>query len=303
MVYFWKLLNTIYWLINLPFGVVVINSWIIQRWDKVIPRNIGDDINYYLIKKLSGKCVVNFNALPHVISNHLKTIMCIGSIIEWKSSSNYTIIWGSGAMYGGEFPIKKLPHKVYAVRGPKTRDYLLSNGIECPEIYGDPALLLPLIYHSHVKKKYKLGIIPHMYDLENSMIKVFLSQNKEDVTIIDVRNYKKWTDIIDRINECMFIASSSLHGIILSDAYKIPNVWVRFSDKIEGGNFKYQDYFLSVGKNISEPFNLCSNIINIDSIMSYEKYYEEPQISIRNLIDSCPFALSQSMRDKIKSMF
>lgn len=145
-----KLINTIYWIINIPFGVIVVNSWMNQRWNKIKPNNIGDDINYHLIKALSGKPVVNLRSIYH---KRIKIInyLCIGSVVDWMTNSD-TIIWGGGAMYGKERAMKFRPLKVCAVRGPLTRDYLLSQGVSCPEIYGDPALLLPLIYKSKVKK-------------------------------------------------------------------------------------------------------------------------------------------------------
>ena len=40
------------------------------------------------------------------------------------------------------------------------------------------------------------------------------------------------------------IVSSSLHGLICSDAYNIPNLWLDEYKLIEG-DFKFKDYFVS----------------------------------------------------------
>jgi pyruvyltransferase len=78
--------------------------------------------------------------------------MVIGSIIGWMTNKD-SIIWGSGVREPDN-PLPAIPRKVLAVRGPLTRKYLISQGVECPEIYGDPALLLPKIYPlSFVNKK------------------------------------------------------------------------------------------------------------------------------------------------------
>lgn len=281
-----KLINTIYWIINIPFGVIVVNSWMNQRWNKIKPNNIGDDINYHLIKALSGKPVVNLRSIYH---KRIKIInyLCIGSVVDWMTNSD-TIIWGGGAMYGKERAMKFRPLKVCAVRGPLTRDYLLSQGVSCPEIYGDPALLLPLIYKSKVKKKYKLGIIPHFYDYNLDIVQKMFPCNSR-YTIINISDYNDWREVVDQINECELIASSSLHGLIFSDAYGVPNVWISLSDKLKGGNFKFYDYFKSVGRQVTSPLIFHHSSIDIDTILSQKDQYNPPRIPVDTLLKSCPF--------------
>ena len=57
----------------------------------------------------------------------------------------------------------------------------------------------------------------------------------------------KWQNVINYICSCKAIISSSLHGLICSDAYNIPNVWLD-EFKLQEGDFKFKDYFASQGR-------------------------------------------------------
>ena len=103
-------------------------------------RNFGDALNIPLIKLLSGKKVIfskYVNSKPA-----MKRYSVIGSVLQ--SIPEQSIVWGSGMISDMEIN-KKLPTDIYAVRGPKSRNILKKNGYNCPQVYGDPALLLPLI--------------------------------------------------------------------------------------------------------------------------------------------------------------
>lgn len=155
------------------------------------------------------------------------------------------IVWGTGCISPNE--IGFIPSKVYAVRGPLTRDELLKKDIQCPEIYGDPALLFPEIYNPTLKFKYKYGIIPHYIDFTDpSSLKSIYHLESQGVKVINITS--GIFNFIDELLQCQNILSSSLHGLIMADAYNIPNIRVKLSDKLAGGNFKFTDYSLSVNK-------------------------------------------------------
>ena len=127
-----------------------------------LKENYGDLLSKYLVEKISGKEVKWVHPKKQPWYKRDKTnYLTIGSIIHHASKDS--IVWGSGIIDKQQY-IEKAYFR--AVRGPQTLGFLRSLGYECPEVYGDPALLLPKYYHPVIKKKYKLGIIPHYHDYE-----------------------------------------------------------------------------------------------------------------------------------------
>lgn len=246
-------------------------------------HNWGDDVSLELARLINPKSKFIIKKYTLNLRNR-ENILSIGSIITWMTTEN-SIIWGSGVVYP-EKEISALPKKVLSVRGPLTRKYLLSQGIPCPEIYGDPALLFPQYYQPlNNFKRYKLGIIPHFRDKGNQILDYF--KNNADVTIIDVQDFSDWRFFIDRICECSYIVSSSLHGVIISDTYMIPNQWVHFPNG-ESKTFAFNDYYLSVNKLNEMPFNISKNTTIKELIVACSKWVK-PTIDLNKLIEVCPF--------------
>lgn len=256
---------------------IIYTNYIKVSWDR--GTNFGDAFNPFLLEVLVGRKVrwVNYN----YSSEHL---MCAGSILH-KANSN-AIIWGSGFM-SEDAHIKYAPKKICAVRGPRTRSRLLELNLSCPEVYGDPALLIPLIYKPKINKKYKLGIVPHYTDKDNPLLSNLIDQ---DILILNITmedHYK----FIDDLLSCEMIISSSLHGIILADAYNIPSIWVEFSDKVKGHGFKFLDYFLSVNRMDRKPFKITKDA-TLNNL--YNLFYEyEINIDLDALIESCPYKIKK----------
>lgn len=300
-IYFNQLKNTIYyWYLSLSGKSILVNAYFKWNCGKIKNFNWGDDINYYLFKELTGKELVSYT---HLLYNRLhvkkNNILAIGSIIEYLTNSS-SVIWGSGAIFGVA-PLKEKPTKVLAVRGPLTRRYLINQGIDCPEVYGDPALLVKYVYKPNLKKKYRIGIIPHYIDLKSDPILNFQnSRDDKHVTLINIQEYSDWHNFINQINECEFIISSSLHGIIISDAYNIANLWVEFSDKVVGNGFKFKDYFASVKRNVDEPI-VVKQKIDLEYLVSLKELYTPISIDLKPLIASCPFCdLNEILKSKYR---
>lgn len=266
---------------------IIVSAHVNVKYGKVAHTNWGDDLNVFLIEQMTGKRVIVANkSLYHIIAKS-PNYVCIGSVLGWVGNRNSTV-WGTGFIDNIHTYIhEQFPKSIVSVRGELSYNILVSNGINCPAIWGDPALLLSKYYHPIRRTKYRMGIIPHIVDLENHVIQDFIASH-DDVILIDLANYDRWTDIIDEISMCEFIISSSLHGLIAADSYAIPNAWVSFSSKILGGEFKYLDYFSSVRRSIQSPI-VIEDIDKISSILKKGIIAENTTINYKGIIDSCPF--------------
>lgn len=261
-----------------------INSNIYIWSSKIKPYNWGDFVNVKLAELISGKAII-----PYKFSCKKETIAMMGSILPWAIDRD-TIVWGSGTLSSQDpfWDTIEKPLSVRAVRGPLTRQLLLSRGIECPEIYGDPALLFPRYYTSNVEKRYKYGVILHVSTKTNETIysKLNTILGGGNMLIINPKQFSQWHSFIDDICSCEAIVSSSLHGIIIADAYEIPNVWISLDENHPDDNFKFKDYYLSVNKDISKPLNF--DTITSEVIQDHLQSWQKTTIDLDKLLSVCP---------------
>lgn len=198
-----------------------------KLWWMKKENNYGDLLSPYIFE--------HFN-IPYVYSElEDADTICIGSIVVHAKKN--TLVLGSGLIKAKQKPNPLANYKF--VRGPLTRNKILNLGGTCPKIYGDPALLLPLLWKSS-KKEYEIGIVPHIYNYNE------VKEKYPSYKIIDLTKDPK--TITEEITSCKKIISSSLHGIIVSHAYNIPAAWVKFEKKLVGDDIKFKDYYESFNK-------------------------------------------------------
>lgn len=68
-----------------------------------------------------------------------------------------------------------------------------------------------------------------------------------------------------------------MHGLIAADSLNIPHVWMKISNKIIGGNWKFNDYFLSMNNQLVEPL--------IKNNLSAKSWENKIQISDRKILE------------------
>lgn len=193
-------------------------------------KNFGDQITPYLIEKITGEKPI------HTTNFNRKIYFVCGSILKRKFNMKNICVWGSGFKKWNE-SIRQQPD-IRAVRGILTRKKIVDAGYKCPEVYGDPAILLPRYYSPDIEIKYKIGLIPHFVDKKEKWL-----NNYKDANIIDIQSDVE--TVIDEILKCNKIISSSLHGYIVAVAYGKQAFWVK-SNNIKDVEFKFLDYISSL---------------------------------------------------------
>ena len=194
-------------------------------------KNFGDILTNDLLKY----CEVEFK---HVEDFKKANTFVIGSIARLAKEGNH--VYGSGVYrYTDNINPKANFH---FVRGPLTREKIISQGGSCPEIYGDAALLLPR-FCEESKKEYEVGLTPNYITIRAGTGR--LKRKHPDFKIINPNNNNP-LNVAKEITKCKKIISGSLHGIICAHAYGIPAAYAPMG-KIYGDDIKFKDYFKSVG--------------------------------------------------------
>ena len=195
-------------------------------------ENFGDELSRVVVEKIIRRSIQR-----GTLSTEDPLLLAVGSIVLHARDND--VIWGSGIR---ENP--KEIHKIFsfldvrAVRGPKTREILLKMGIPCPEVYGDPALLIPYLFPEFKRAKepkFDYIIIPNRGEIAG-----FLPYKNV------VLPNRPWHEVLNMILQSKLVISSSLHGLILAEAFHVPARLLKMT-WIED-LMKYQDYYESTGR-------------------------------------------------------
>lgn len=232
--------------------------------------------------------------LARVVSNYIKRknnlrkpkknirLVSIGSVLHHQKERS--IIWGSG--WNGKIDIKQAPvdvlfqHDYRALRGNLTKTFLTNLDIPLKGdlALGDPALLMPLFYTPVKNRKdTKPAWLPNMNEINRPY-------NKKNLQFISP--FSKWSNVIDYLYSCQFVITSSLHGLILCEAYDIPVKFIMPNNS--EAEFKYLDYFTGTGRKLT--FN---GKFYTDDEISTDVGVEPPKLEFdtQHLYNSFPFDL------------
>ena len=213
-------------------------------------------------------------------------LVAVGSLLQrakehfWNRRIH---VWGTGVIEAR--PPAKSRHYYHAVRGPLTASTLSNHSVSQ---FGDPGLLVDQLIAAGSGKPYRLGVVPHYKEQQEASIQN-LHKAIPGSILIDV--FEPPEQVIKKITQCEFVVSSSLHGLIVADAFSIPNAWLQVSEQIRGAGWKFKDYYAAFGIEGPMPLLLSEKTPTLESIIDHIGDYQRPGLDAikEGLLKSFPF--------------
>jgi pyruvyltransferase len=166
-------------------------------------------------------------------------LLSIGSVLHFAQDGD--VVWGSGINGKTlDAPVTARRLDVRAVRGPRTRAVLAEHGIDAPEVYGDPGLLVSRLWpRDPGRSRTGVTVVPNLHDAP---------AHRGRPGFLDPRSPVR--EVLDRIAGSELVVGSSLHGIVVAESYGVPARLV-----LPGAEplFKYEDHYTGSGRSGFEP--------------------------------------------------
>ena len=212
-------ISNLYWFKPKPIG------GIIPR-----PPNLGDALSPVIVSAVLAE-----RAPGAVRPANGRRLLAIGSVLN--HAERQSVLWGTGfnsKKAASAYTFSDLDPR--AVRGPRTRAFLAGFGVEAPDVYGDPGLLISRYYPRSRAADREYVVVPHY----NEKAGKFGRHPTLSTRGADMRRF------VDGICRSRLVISSSLHGLIIAEAYGVPAVLL-FSGNGEELE-KYRDYYEGTGR-------------------------------------------------------
>lgn len=247
--------------------------------------NFGDELSPEIVTFLTGRPVdragrwnCDLTGIGSILDRYLapkgRAISAVRSVF-----GRPVMVWGSGLISNRSASPHSL--KVLAVRGTLTRNALCAPQ-ETP--LGDPGLLVAKMMKVGRSRK-GIGIVPHYTDKSHEMVRALSSL--PGVRVIDVE--RGGAEVCADIAGCDVVFSSSLHGLIIADAFGIPNRRLAFWGNLKGGDFKFLDYASALGRKDVSAIKLVTPQQVIT--MAREQYDLEYQACVEGICSGLECAL------------
>lgn len=218
-------------------------------------RNFGDYLSPLIVEAVSGR-PVKYASLKEADMMAIGTILANEHKAKRYGFKRRIHVWGSGCGQPDErFSAR---HYYHAVRGKETVQRVLGQPV-IPAL-GDPGLLAEMLVKRTMQKHHKIGFVAHYVDRDRPEAAAFAAM--DGVHPINV--YDEPREVLRQIAACELIVSSSLHGLVVADAYGVPNIRVRLSHGLID-ELKFDDYYSAF--NLLAPSPLASEKLGSVAVM------------------------------------
>ena len=209
--------------------------------------NFGDHLSRNVVAWISGREVVN-------VRPRQAQLFAIGSLMhvlakfftELPGNRARPILWGTGVLnpfFKRDF-LRNLDIRI--LRGPV--------GAAIAKVpmreFGDPGLFAPEAMGPAPARDDKIVVIPHHSQMAQATIARMAGRDPR-LRLVDPRRSPE--EVCAEIASAAHVFSASLHGLIVADAYGVPNTWM---DPGEQGRMKYHDYAASIGRHLLHPVEI-----------------------------------------------
>ncbi|MCT1803982.1 polysaccharide pyruvyl transferase family protein [Kocuria carniphila] len=207
--------------------------------------NLGDKMGFHIADWMLGSASYQRLGLKNLDQVDERTVAIVGSLVAALVDKECNIV--GGGLINANSRKYSSSLRVSGVRGFLTKSVIQRDSpLHRPLVIGDPGLLLSeleLMPYQHDKAD--LGFIIHDVDRDAFFMKYpNLAHN-----VID--NYAPRSEFVEQLSRYRAVASTSLHGCIFCHSYGIPVAPFVLTDKVYGGDFKFEDYYSSYGLNVT----------------------------------------------------
>lgn len=223
-------------------------------------QNFGDDLSRIVAEHLINRD--KYSIVYNQKKNFDYTLLCVGSYLHKGLKDSFVFGTGIRTKDPSKHPWLST-FTYYAIRGPLSLEFVQQQIQKTMPIpFGDPALLMPRFFKPKINSLYKdkIGVVPHYSQINSKQY-----QNLSSPFVL-LNPFQSWNQMITQIVSCRAVVSEGLHGLICSDAYQIPNIWLK-TNELKEGDFKFHDYFQSQKR----PIHFITTIQEYE----YSKCYHE----------------------------
>jgi hypothetical protein len=162
-------------------------------------------------------------------------------------------------------------------------------GWEVPEVYGDPALLMNRLYNppATAAADAPYSICPHYIHKRDVAGRV---ASLGEARLIDVERDAE--TVVAELANSRVVISTSLHGLIVAQAYGTPWVWLRIDDnRLAGDTFKFEDFFTTLDRSAVATTTLTRDQLRTADFAAIAKTARVPRSNFdaAALLDAFPY--------------